>query len=367
MKNVSIIGAGNIGTAMLAMFTKRKDLNIIVYSSKKDLWNNAIKYRGMNNEIEWNEVNGFTVTDDLRCAINKAEQIFVTLPSFLREEFINNISEYVSSDTLIAFIPGCGGVEFFCQKLMDKKCKIIGFDRVPAVSRVVEYGKSVEFEWKKTIRAAGINIYGDEMKEICYMLSDELEMDIVPIENYLSIALTPANPIMHPVRLYAMFKDKKKDSIIDHNIPFYGEWDDTTSEYLFKCDDELQELCRALGVKDVIFLRQHYESYTCEQMTAKMKSIPSFKKVQSPLKVDERGNLLIDFDSRYFVEDFKYGICILKKLADICGTKSEMMSTIIRWYCNIANVNEADCDILSQNGINTIDDIYKIYCVEQKE
>ena len=361
MKNISIIGAGNIGTAMLAMLSQRKDLNVTVYSSKKNLWKGSIKYRGIDNESEWHTATNFRVTDDLAETVKNAEQIFVTLPSFLREKLINDIHEYIAANTLVAFIPGCGGVEFFCHKLIEKKCRIIGFDRVPSVSRIKEYGKSVEFEWKKSLRAAGLNVCGDEMKEICCTLSEELGLEFTPLENYLSITLTPANPLMHPVRLYSMFKDMKKEDIIDHNILFYGEWDDATSECLFKCDDELQELSKALGVKDVISLRKHYESYTPEQMTTKMHSIPSFKKVQSPLKYDENGHLKIDFNSRYFVEDFPFGICILKGLADICGTKSEMISTIINWYLKIINEPENNIDILSKNGIKTKGDIRKFY------
>ena len=142
---------------------------------------------------------------------------------------------------------------------------------------------------------------------------------------------------------------------------FYGEWNDETSEYLFKCDDELQDLCRVIGVEDIKFLREHYESYTPKAMTEKMHSILSFKKVQSPLIPMDNGCYKIDFNSRYFVEDFPYGLFIIKGLADICDVVTPMIDEIIRWYLTITNQSGEYRNIPFENGIKTIEDIHSLY------
>lgn len=364
MKNITIIGAGNVGTAMLAMLAQRSELLVTVYSTRKHLWNSEVNFRGIDSQGDWNAVTGFRVTDDLKSAVKSADQIFVTLPSFMREQFIKQASDWITPGTWIIFVPGCGGVEFFCKKLIEKKCRVFGFDRVPAVSRLWEYGKNVEFEWKKKLQIAEIGQGGSHIDDVCKQLSDELSLDFIAIPNYLSITLTPANPIMHPVRLYSMFKDKTKDSIIDHNILFYGEWDNESSRCLFQCDDELQELCRAIGLKNIVFLREHYQSYTPESMTQKMHSIVSFKRVQSPLKENSKGELKIDFQSRYFVEDFPFGLFIIKGLADICNVKTPMMDRIIDWYCGIIEIPDAYYSIPYKNGIRTIGDVHKLYNME---
>lgn len=366
MVNVCVIGAGNVGTAILSKLCQKENLFVTIYSTRKQLWNDIICYRGMDSKGEWNQVSGFKITDDLKDAVQNADQIFVTLPSFLREKCIDEINDYVMPDTLIAFVPGCGGAEFFCGKLMDKKCRIIGFDRVPAVSRVKEYGKSVEFEWKKTLRLAGLNVNKSDIKVICEILSKEFEIKFTPLDCYLSITLTPANPIMHPVRLYSMFKDKQKDSVLDRNILFYGEWDDDTSGYLFQCDEELQRLCDVIGVGDVISLKKHYEANTPEQMTQKMHSIVAFKKVQSPIKQDENGSLKIDFDSRYFTEDFHYGLFIIKALADIFDVETKMIDTIIAWYINLTGESNDYYNLLKDKGIETENDVYNLYGLSER-
>ncbi len=223
MRKIAIIGAGNVGTAMLSMLSQNEELSVTMYTTKKNLWGKDIKYKNMSLNSAWCNAGSFNVTDSLAEAVNGAEQVFVTLPSFLREKFVDDIYKCISPNTLIAFIPGCGGIEFFCRKLINKGCSIIGFERVPAVSRIIEYGQSVEFEWKKSLRVSGLNVEHNRMISICDILSKEFRMEFVPLANYLSVTLTPANPIMHPVRLYSMFKNKKKDSVIDHDILFYGE------------------------------------------------------------------------------------------------------------------------------------------------
>lgn len=367
MVNICIIGAGNVGTAVTAKLCQKDNLSVTVYSTKKQLWNDVIRYRGMDSGEIWNTASGFRVTDDLVDAVQNADQIFVTLPSFLRKKCIDEISDYILPNALVAFLPGCGGAEFFCDKLIKKNCRIIGFDRVPAVSRVKEYGKSVEFEWKKSLRLAGVNVDKKNLKAICDVLSREFEIEFTPLACYLSITLTPANPIMHPVRLYTMFKDKQKDSILEHNILFYGEWDDDTSRCLFKCDEELQKLCEVIGVGDVISLKKHYEAYTPEQMTQKMHSIVSFKKVQSPIRQDENGNFKIDFGSRYFTEDFHYGLFIIKALADIFKVETKMIDAIIAWYMGLTGESNAYYNLLKENGIQTRDEVYKLYGINERE
>lgn len=361
MTNITIIGAGNIGSAILAILSQRENISVTVYSTKKHLWSDSLKYKKINSNSEWKTVKGFYVTDKLEEAVKNANQILITLPSFMREKFMSDIKAYINPDALIVFIPGCGGIEFFCRELIEKNYRIIGFERVPAVSRIKEYGKSVEFECKKSLRIAGLNLSSDEMKDICEIFSYEFGFEFIPLSNYLAVTLTPANPIMHPARLYSMFKDKNKNSIIDHNILFYGEWDNETSKCLLKCDEELQELCSIIGVDEVKSLKEHYEAYTAEQMTEKLKSILSFKNIYAPLKCDCLGNFKVDLESRYFMEDFPFGLFIIKGLCDICNVKADMIDAIINWYLSFVDKPDEYYNIPYKNGIKTINDIRDLY------
>ena len=86
-KVITIIGAGNVGTAMTAILSQNKELRVIVYSSKKEQWCKELKYRVMDID-KWNVIEGYEVTDNLEYAVINSNQIFITLPSFDLKLFI---------------------------------------------------------------------------------------------------------------------------------------------------------------------------------------------------------------------------------------------------------------------------------------
>lgn len=374
--NISILGAGNIGSAMAAIISKHKENRIIVYTSRPQQWNEKIKYGDMtSDEIK---ISGrIYTTDNIEEAIRDADIVFITVPSFLRKDYISRIEKFISAGCIVIFVPGCGGIEFCCKKLLEKGCIVAGTDRVPCVSRIKEYGKEVRMEWKKSIRLATFK--QKQTAKVCELVSEVLDLECVSLKNYLVVTLTPSNQIMHPVRLYSMFKDATANSKYKSMIPFYKEWDENTSRNLLECDRELQDICASLkniNLEEVIPLSVHYESDTVEKMTQKIKSIKSFAKVESPMKMDKDGMYKIDLSSRYFQEDFSYGLCNIKSIALICGIQTDLIDDIILWYQKLSGKNYFGdgnwngVDLRSTNipqnyGIKSIEELNDFYGIER--
>ena len=63
------------------------------------------------------------------------------------------------------------------------------------------------------------------------------------VKEYLSITLTPSNPVLHITGLYNVFKNYKKGMYYKNELKFYEEWNDEASEVLFRYDKEVQEIC----------------------------------------------------------------------------------------------------------------------------
>ena len=53
------------------------------------------------------------------------------------------------------------------------------------------------------------------------------------VKEYLSITLTPSNPVLHITGLYNVFKNYKKGMYYKNELKFYEEWNDEASEVLF--------------------------------------------------------------------------------------------------------------------------------------
>lgn len=258
-------------------------------------------------------------------------------------------------------VPGFGGAEFLFQPVINCGAKLFGFQRVPCIARLKEYGRSVWYENKPSITLASLN-----EKDLIPVAQDMTKLLSMPCEilpNYLCVALTPSNPVLHTSRLYSMFQKIKP---LKENILFYASWNDAASEILFSLDEEVQKICRALPEVDlnsVISLKKHYESETPAALTKKLQSISSLSKVYSPMIKTAEG-YLPDFENRYFKCDFDYGLDILLQFAEILKLEVPNMKKVMQWYkvqtCEFEHkVNLQNC------GLNSKEDILDFYQVER--
>lgn len=357
MDKVVIIGGGNIGTAMLAKLADSNKVSPVLYTPRRNLWDSVIKYKSKT-DVVWKQATNYKVTDNIEEAVSGAKYIFITLPSFLRPSFLWEIKDFVADDSIIVFVPGCGGAEITARSIFSHNI-IVGLERVPCVARVHEYGHSVEFNWKAKIRAAVLG-HKNLSKEIINELADMFGQKIELINDYLAIVLTPANPIMHPCRMYAITKDKPLDFVFDHQILFYDEWDDYTSELVFAFNCELMEICNCLGLSEIIPLDIHYESPSPGALTAKIRSIEAFKGIKTPMLSAEGQGFTVDYGSRYFTEDFPFGVYIIKSIAEICNIQVPFVDKLIEWYKTI-DQHVDYYNIYQKHGISSIRELKKLY------
>ena len=296
------------------------------------MWNREITIIDTQNKVEsYGRID--EITDDYCKAVKDAELIFITVPSFLIKKTFDKISPYVKENASIGVIPGTGGAEFFISDILDKGCTFFGTQRVPGIARIKEYGKSVYMTGRRKLMYLAA-IPTNNTNKICNLLFDLFNIECEPLNNYLCVTLTPSNPILHTTRLYNIFKDYIPGTCWEKNIAFYEAWDNETSELLFKCDSELQELCFNLNKMDlsaVKSLKLHYEANTYEELTAKIRSIPAFKNIYAPMIRTNEG-YIPDFESRYFTEDFPYGLCIIKGFCTIANVDTPNIDQVLRWY-----------------------------------
>jgi hypothetical protein len=148
---------------------------------------------------------------------------------------------------------------------------------------------------------------------------------------------------------------------------------------LLGCNHELQLLCKSLAeidLSNITDLRIHYEidsmpyETEVEKMTHKMSSLPFLKDSAPMTKVD--GGYIPDLSSRYFSEDFRYGLCVIKDFCDICSIYTPSIDRILKWYENLFDLcfydqdsfsgkDLADLPLPSHYSIKTKEDIINFY------
>lgn len=370
-KKVCIIGAGNIGIPLAVDFSYNENYDVYLYTKdkkrKKNLTQNHLSYY----DIDFNKTiksKRLLITDNLEEACNNAKIIAITYPSFLMENLIKSISSF-TFDTIF-FLPGYGGgKDLIANKYLNKNCNIVGLDRAPYISRL-NSETTATISKKKRLRFSTLK---KEYKEKTKLELEELfKTPCEPLNNYLTVNLTPSNPILHTSRLYSLLKDKNPEVTFDRMIKFYKEWDDTSSDIMIKMDNELHNLIKQIPInlQEVIPLTTHYESNTVTEMTKKLSSIQSLQDINAPLILDSNtSKYKLDLNSRYFTEDFPFGLKILIEYALLFDVKTPTMNTVYKCYEDFITPSPPNTHQIITNqyfeiknyGMNTKENIINFY------
>ncbi|MCI9218555.1 MAG: NAD(P)-binding domain-containing protein [Lachnospiraceae bacterium] len=344
---ITVIGGGNIGTLMAAD-AAYKGNEVVIYTSKPEQWNKELRvYDADDKLLRRGHIS--KVTNSMREAVEKAEHIWITMPPHLFSSIAEEILPFVHEGQKIGIIPGSGGGEFAFRKVIEKDVILFGLQRVHSIARLKKYGESVyELGRKNSIKIGSIPSHF--AINICKEMESVFDIPGEWVSNYLSVTLTPSNPILHTTRLYSIFKDYDSKSTYPRNILFYEEWTNDSSDLLMNCDCELQNICRIipLDLTAVVSLKDYYESHTVDEMTQKIRGIKAFKGLFSPMKQTGTG-WIPDWNSRYFVSDFSFGIKVIKEIAKIFLVHTPNIDMVWNWYqrntmSSVTEVFELDLD-----------------------
>ncbi len=331
---ICIVGGGHIGTT-LACYIKHSDTDkyVSLFTRHPEKFNKIIKCNDWEGKKAY-EVEIDCISADPNVAACEADIVFVALPHFAVEKAFADISPFVSRTALVGVLPGGGGCEFFFDRYFSKDKTLFGFQRVPFTAKLETYGYETNLKSWKPYSVVGAQI----QKRLDFVCSavEACGLKTKKADNYLSIALTPTNPILHTSRTYEIFGQYSRDYIFKEKCKFYVGWTDEASRTLFSLDAELRELLAHITELDTSAIRplaEHYGAQTISLMTKKINSIPTFQSVYAPMKqLESKDGYIADIDSRMFTEDFPWGLAIIRSYCDFFGTKARVMDKILSWY-----------------------------------
>ena len=329
---ITICGGGNLGHSIAgrAAAVLKDKAEITLLTRKAELWSKTITVEDDLGQTFASPL--AMVTSSAEEAVSHADVILMCLPGFAITEELKRIKPFLSEKTLVGSVVCSTGFFFDAFDELGSQWPLFGFQRVPFVARIAEYGnKSYIWGYRSEVFMATCNI-GREKTELLRSLMTELfGTPVSLLESYMEAALTNSNPILHTGRLYTMWKDWDGPPFDRHSY-FYKEWTDEASEKIIAMDKEFFSLLEALHIRKGAIkpLLEHYESTDASSMTRKISSIPSLSKVLSPMKVVE-GGYMPDFDSRYFTEDFPYGLAIIRRLAHHNNVAIPVIDEVYSW------------------------------------
>lgn len=329
--NVTIIGGGNIGMCLAGEISRVKGYEVTIYASHPEQFCSPIEVVDDEKRITYKS-GPIRATDDLKDAVEEADVILCTFPSHLRKKLIQDMENYVKKDAYIGFFPGYGGVELYCDRLIENGVTIFALQKVPYVARTKSRGKVAGLMSKKSkiLVAALPKAKTDDVAD---MLEDMLLIECGRLNNYMAATLLPGNPLLHTSGSYVYLKDYKEGQVFPEQIYYYQSWNDECSKVICDFSDEMMKICDKLplDLSGVDSIQKYYESPTPESLTKKFHSIPSFQPLVLPMIKTENG-YLPDFTSRFYTEDMPNGVCIIKALGLLAGVETPTVDMILEWY-----------------------------------
>ncbi len=263
--------------------------------------------------------------------VSDADIVLLCLPGFSIREVLQLIAPALSPETAVGSIVSSTGFFFEAFDILPAQTPLFGFHRVPFISRLTEYGHAADLLGYKP--NLSIAIEQTDRKEALRATIEQLfQVPVRLLASYYEVSLSNSNPLLHPARLYSLWKDWHEGVVYPEESLFYEQWTQEASTYLIKMDEELQQLLDVLPVTkgSIPTILDYYESTDAASLTHKLQSIEAFKGIKSPMKAVE-GGYVPDFSSRYFTEDFPYGLQIVQQQARKHDVKTPMIDEILRW------------------------------------
>lgn len=328
---ICIIGGGSLGHVCAGVFAS-KGTKVNIFSQHPEAWGKEIIVTDINGKPYIGHID--KISSNPGDVIPNADMVFMCLPGFLIEQSLESIKPHLSPNTVVGSIVSSTGFFFCAHKILPSKTPLFGFQRTPFIARVSEYGKSANLlGYKNEVAIACENIDNAEL-----FRAQIEKLFITPtklLDSFYEASLTNSNPILHTGRLYSMWQDWD-GTPYDHNILFYKEWNNDASECIIAMDKEFMQLLSKLPINmaNIPTLLDYYESTDAESLTRKISSITAFQTIKSPMK-EVVGGWIPDFESRYFTEDFPFGLKIIKELAEEHHIVTPMIDKVYQWGMNV--------------------------------
>ena len=329
---ICVVGGGHIGTTLLCYIKHiHPEYQVCLYTQHPEKFVNTLKCNDIEKNISY-FVTPDVISREPDIAAKDAEIVFIALPHFAVEKAFQDIAPFVAKEAMIGVLPGGGGCEFFFNKYFDNNKTLFGFQRVPFTAKVQTYGVEANLKSWKPFSVVG-TLKRDKIDCVCDYI-ERCGLKTKKASNFLEIALTPTNPILHTSRTYELFGKYDISHKFDVKTKFYVGWTDETSRILFAMDGELHSLLDAIDEINTSAIRplsEHYESPDVKALTAKINGIATFQSVYAPMK-EVDGKYVADTSSRMFTEDFPWGLAVIRSYFEYFNVPAPTMDKVLIWY-----------------------------------
>lgn len=330
---VTICGGGNLGH-VIAAFAAYHGNEVQLLTRHPERWSN---------DITIDTPEGKSITGHISCISDNPENVILNtdiillcLPGYGIADCLRSIAPLLGRGRgrltpAVGSVVSSTGFFFEALKLLPATTPLFGFQRVPFIARTEQYGHSAHLlGYKPQLHMAVEHMPSPHnfQEEIAKLF----RTDVVLLNSHYEVSLTNSNPLLHPSRLYDLWCDWQEGMVYPRVPLFYEEWTERAAQLYLDMDNELQQLLHVLPVRpgSIPTVLEYYESSDAVSLACKLRSIEAFKGIPAPMQPVANG-FVPDFHSRYFTEDFPYGLAIVRRLMHEHQISAPTIECIYQW------------------------------------
>lgn len=330
--NICICGGGNLGHVVSGYLGTKTEINVGVLTRHPEHWSKKLEITLPNNSTVYGKLT--VVTRKPSEIIPQADIVLLCLPGMYIRSEIEEIKPYLKPTAIVGSIVSSTGFFFQTHEIIPNQ-PTFGFQRVPFIARTEEYGhKAHLLGFKSSLNVVIENTSNiDGLRSLLEKLFDT---PVNLLDSFYEVSLSNSNPLLHTSRLYTMWKDWHEGVYYSEQSLFYEDWTVSTAQLYIDMDNEFQHLLQVLGVRKGAIppVLEYYESHNAESLCNKIKSIPAFKGIKSPM-IQKAQGWIPDIHSRYFTEDFGYGLKYIYQLCQQHHLTTPNINKVYEWGNNI--------------------------------
>ena len=337
---ICICGGGNIAHSLAAVLSVSNDVSVLTRHPEN--WSSHLRCeQGLKHEIR-QRGRPICATSDRR-VVTDSECVIVALPRFAIKSVVDEIVGGVHHGQAVVFIPAPSGMDGIVERFSAMGVVTIGFQRVPFVARIIEYGKSI---WISAVREVHRLAFSDmsDADKWKHFFERNFGGTVEYLSSFLSFTFSNSNPLLHPARLGVLLRGGDYAQ-----CPyFYAEWTDESSDMYVAADEEMHRVFEAYSSQaaksDYESALAHYEVTCPKELTHKIRGIESLQAILAPWKKFADGMWRPDYESRYFTEDIPFGTKVIQDYARKIKVETPVIDSMIATvgdYCpDLISINE---------------------------
>ncbi len=326
--NICICGGGNLGHVVSGYLGAKPNVNVGILTRHPERWARQLEITLPDGSSVKGDL--AVVTKEPQDIIPQADIVLLCLPGMYIRSEIENIKPYLKSTTIIGSIVSSTGFFFQTHELIQSQ-PTFGFQRVPFIARTEEYGHKAHLLGFKSSLNVVIENYAD-VEKLRSTLEHLFDTPVKLLDSFYEVSLSNSNPLLHTSRLYTMWKDWHEGIYYPKQGLFYEDWTIEAAQLYIDMDNEFQALLRKLGLKESAIppVLEYYESHDAESLCNKIRSIAAFKGIKSPM-IETTNGWIPDTHSRYFTEDFGYGLKYIFQLSRHNHLTTSNINMVYEW------------------------------------